>query len=174
VTQNIDPPCPGGQPAVVARQLADTPIRHRIRAPGKIATVFAVESFTDELAAAARVDPVAFRRRRLTDPRALAVIDQAASMIGWEPRPLVLARRRAISSSAGASCATNRTRITWRWRWSAVSKAGGDCPPRYVRPRLRSDRQSRRTAQPVEGSIQTLSRALRRSDSPPRGRASIG
>jgi CO/xanthine dehydrogenase Mo-binding subunit len=88
VTQNIDPPYAVANLRVVARQLADTPIRQsNLRAPGKIGTVFAVESFTDELAAAARVDPVSFRRRALTDPRALAVIDRAASMIGWQPRP---------------------------------------------------------------------------------------
>src|SRR5262249_175899 len=28
-----------------------------------------------------------FRRRGLTDPRALAVLDAAARMIGWQPRP---------------------------------------------------------------------------------------
>jgi CO/xanthine dehydrogenase Mo-binding subunit len=50
-------------------------------------TLFAVESFTDELASAARVDSLAFRRRQLGDPRALAVLDRVATMIGWQPRP---------------------------------------------------------------------------------------
>jgi len=41
----------------------------------------------DELAAAAAADAIEFRRRGLTDPRALAVIDRAARMIDWQPRP---------------------------------------------------------------------------------------
>jgi nicotinate dehydrogenase subunit B len=49
--------------------------------------VFAVEGFIDELAAAAGMDALAYRRRGLTDPRALAVLDRAAAMIGWQPRP---------------------------------------------------------------------------------------
>jgi hypothetical protein len=53
-----------------------------LRAPGKMGTIFAAESFTDELASAAGIDAVAFRRQGLTDPRALAVIDRAAAMIG--------------------------------------------------------------------------------------------
>jgi CO/xanthine dehydrogenase Mo-binding subunit len=58
-----------------------------LRAPGKIGNVFAVEGFTDELAAAAGADPVAFRLSRLTDPRAVAVITRATEMFGWQPRP---------------------------------------------------------------------------------------
>src|SRR5262249_559627 len=64
-----------------------TPLRlSNLRAPGKIANVFAVESFTDELAAAVSADPVAFRLRGLTDPRAIAVLKRAAEMIGWQAR----------------------------------------------------------------------------------------
>lgn len=82
VTQNVDPPYTVPNLRVLAHQLKDTPIRlSNLRAPGKIANVFAVESFTDELAAPAAVDAVAFRRRALTDPRAIAVLDRAASML---------------------------------------------------------------------------------------------
>jgi nicotinate dehydrogenase subunit B len=57
-----------------------------LRAPGKIANVFAVEGFTDELAAASGVDPVAFRLSRLTDPRAIDVLKRAAQAFDWQPR----------------------------------------------------------------------------------------
>jgi nicotinate dehydrogenase subunit B len=87
-TQNLDPPYAMPHLRVTSKLLSNTPIRlSNLRAPLKIGNVFAVESFTDELAAAARMDAIAFRRQGLTDPRALAVIDRAAAMIGWRPRP---------------------------------------------------------------------------------------
>jgi nicotinate dehydrogenase subunit B len=86
-TQNLDPPYSVPHLRVSSRAIANTPIRlSNLRAPNKIGNVFAVESFVDELAAAAGMDPVAFRRKGLKDPRALAVLDRAAEMIGWEPR----------------------------------------------------------------------------------------
>jgi CO/xanthine dehydrogenase Mo-binding subunit len=87
-TQNLDPPYAVPNLRVTSRALANTPIRlSNLRAPNKIGNVFAVESFVDELAAAAGVDPVAFRRKGLKDPRALAVLNRAADMIGWRSRP---------------------------------------------------------------------------------------
>jgi nicotinate dehydrogenase subunit B len=88
MSQNGDPPYAASNVRVVVHYLKGTPLRpSNLRAPGKVANVFAVESFTDELAAAAGVDAVEFRLRGLTDPRALDVIKRAAEMIGWEERP---------------------------------------------------------------------------------------
>ena len=88
MSQNGDPPYSASNVRVVVHYLKGTPLRpSNLRAPGKVANVFAVESFTDELAAAAGVDAVEFRLRGLTDPRALDVIKRAAEMIGWEGRP---------------------------------------------------------------------------------------
>jgi len=88
ISQNGDPPYAAPHVKVVVHWTKQTPLRiSNLRAPGKIANVFAVESFTDELAAAAGVDPVAFRRRGLADPRALAVLERAAAMMEWKPRP---------------------------------------------------------------------------------------
>jgi len=87
MTGNADPPYSVADLRVVAHILKDTPLRlSNLRAPGKIGNVFAVEAFTDELAAAAGMDAVAFRRRGLTDPRALAVLDRATAMMDWQPR----------------------------------------------------------------------------------------
>jgi CO/xanthine dehydrogenase Mo-binding subunit len=88
ITQNGDPPYQADSVRVVAHLLKDTPLQlSNLRAPGKIANVFAVEGMTDELAAAAGVDAVAFRRAKLTDPRALEAIDRAAEAFGWTARP---------------------------------------------------------------------------------------
>jgi nicotinate dehydrogenase subunit B len=87
MTMNADPPYAASNVRVTAHFLKGTPLRlSNLRAPGKIANVFAVESFTDEMAAAAGMDPVEFRLRGLKDPRAIAVIRRAAEMIGWQSR----------------------------------------------------------------------------------------
>src|SRR5258708_7920805 len=87
MTQNADTPYAAPHVRVVAHLLKDTPLRpSNLRAPGKIANVFAVEAFTDELAAAAGIDPVAYRLRGLTDRRAIDVIQRTTEMFGWKPR----------------------------------------------------------------------------------------
>ncbi|HEV2678750.1 MAG TPA: xanthine dehydrogenase family protein molybdopterin-binding subunit [Aliidongia sp.] len=54
------------------------------RGVGPTHNVFVVESFVDELAAAAKQDPVAYRRSMLDkNPRALAVLNLAAEKSGW-------------------------------------------------------------------------------------------
>ena len=56
-----------------------------LRSLGAFANVFAIESFIDELAAAAGVDPVAYRVRHMADPRAVDVIEAAAALAAWDP-----------------------------------------------------------------------------------------
>src|SRR2546423_13221903 len=55
-----------------------------LRALGAYMNVFSIESFMDELAAAARTDPVEFRLRQIDDPRARDVIRVAAERFGWD------------------------------------------------------------------------------------------
>jgi CO/xanthine dehydrogenase Mo-binding subunit len=54
---------------------------------------FGNESFLDECAAAARQDPVAYRRALLArDPRALELLDRLVALSGWTARPAGAAR----------------------------------------------------------------------------------
>jgi CO/xanthine dehydrogenase Mo-binding subunit len=88
ITQNGDPPYTADNVRVLVHWVKEVPLQlSNLRAPGKIANVFAVESFTDELAAAAGIDPIAFRLDRLGDPRAIEVITRTASACGWQRRP---------------------------------------------------------------------------------------
>jgi CO/xanthine dehydrogenase Mo-binding subunit len=88
VSQNGDPPYRAQAVRVDAHWLGPAPLRpSNIRAPGKVANCFAVESFVDELAAKAKVDPLEFRVRDLADPRGIEVMRRVAQMIGWQPRP---------------------------------------------------------------------------------------
>jgi nicotinate dehydrogenase subunit B len=69
---------------VINHLLPEMPVRvSALRTLGGYANVFALESFMDELAAAAGLDPVEFRLRHLSDPRARAVVEAVASKAGW-------------------------------------------------------------------------------------------
>jgi len=88
IYQNIDPPYTMPNVNAVVHWIPDAPLRtSAIRAPGKIANTFAVESFVDEIAALVRVDPVEFRLRRLTNPRGVEVLRRTAARMGWQARP---------------------------------------------------------------------------------------
>ena len=73
---------------VISHFLPAMPIRvSALRALGGYMNVFAIESFMDELAAAAGADPVDFRLKHLDDGRARDVISTAAQRFGWSTRP---------------------------------------------------------------------------------------
>lgn len=68
----------------VSHQISRMPLRtSALRALGAYVNVFAIESFMDELAAAAGRDPLEYRMSQLPDPRGRAVIEAAASRFGW-------------------------------------------------------------------------------------------
>jgi CO/xanthine dehydrogenase Mo-binding subunit len=99
ITQNGDPPYQAGAVRVAVHWVKQTPLQlSNLRAPGKVANVFAVESFTDEIAAASGVDPIVFRLARLNDPRAAEVITRAARAFDWQPRPSPNPRAREQST----------------------------------------------------------------------------
>ncbi len=97
IHQNVDPPYQFPNMRAVIHWIRDTPLRtSNLRAPGKVANSFAVESFTDELAQLVGADPVEFRLRYVKDPRGIEVIRRAAARFGWTPRP----RPRAADPTA--------------------------------------------------------------------------
>jgi len=82
----------------------ETPLRTgNLRDPNGPQSTFAAESFIDEMAAAAKADPIEFRMRMLTAgngddngfrrARSIAVLKAAAEKYGWQPRPAATGRR---------------------------------------------------------------------------------
>jgi CO/xanthine dehydrogenase Mo-binding subunit len=66
--------------------IMENPVRtSALRTLGAYANVFAIESFMDELAAAAGIDPVAFRLAHIKDERERAVIEAVAKAAAWKP-----------------------------------------------------------------------------------------
>ncbi|MHB0775820.1 xanthine dehydrogenase family protein molybdopterin-binding subunit [Halomonas sp. WWR20] len=66
---------------------AQSPLRpSALRTLGAIQNTFANESFIDELAFAAKTDPLAFRLRYLHEPRAVAVVEAVTQRAGWPGR----------------------------------------------------------------------------------------
>jgi len=106
IHQNIDPPYTMTNMHAVAHLIADAPLRtSALRAPGKIANTFAVESFTDEVAALTGADPLEFRLKRLTNPRGVEVLRAVATRMGWQPRPSPRAVDRTAAVMTGRGLA---------------------------------------------------------------------
>lgn len=106
ISQNADPPYTVANVKVSAHWLADAPLRpSNIRAPGKVANCFAVESFIDQLAAAAKMDPLAFRLRDLANPRGVEVLKRCGALIDWAPRPSPASTPRTAGVARGRGIA---------------------------------------------------------------------
>jgi len=87
ISQNGNPPYRAENVRVNVHWLDSAPLRpSNIRAPGKVANCFAVESFVDELAARAQIDALDFRMRGLADARGIEVLERCAKLFAWNRR----------------------------------------------------------------------------------------
>ena len=69
---------------ISVRLVETAPLRvSSLRSLGVHGNIFALESFVDEVAAAAGADPIEFRLRHLTDPRARDVLKTAVERSSW-------------------------------------------------------------------------------------------
>ncbi|NBT68780.1 MAG: xanthine dehydrogenase family protein molybdopterin-binding subunit [Betaproteobacteria bacterium] len=94
ISQNGNPPYSTPHVEVSANWHKDAPLRpSNIRAPGKIANCFAVESFTDELSHLAGVDPLEFRLQGMSDARGIEIIQRTSKLIGWKKRNTPVTKR---------------------------------------------------------------------------------
>jgi len=94
---SIDPPLPAGGAQrnaipgyefpdllVMQHYVREAPVAgSSLRSLGAFGNVFGIESFMDELAAAAKADPVEFRLRHLEDARGRAVLEEAVRKSNW-------------------------------------------------------------------------------------------
>ena len=107
--RNADPLYPFKQKRIVKHVQLQPPVRvSSFRGLGAFANIFAIESFMDELAVAANIDPVAFRLQNLKDKRAIAVIEAAATKGNWgAPMPQNWGRGIAFAQykNSAAYCA---------------------------------------------------------------------
>jgi len=107
--RNADPIYDVGRRRVTGHRVTEAPLRtSAMRALGAFLNVFASESFVDELAADAGLDPVDFRLAHLSDPRARAVVELAAAQAGWgDPLPDSTGRGLGFAryKGTGAWCA---------------------------------------------------------------------
>ena len=89
-----------------ARSLrADSPLRQgSYRSLAAAGNVFARESFMDELAHAAKADPLAFRLAHLKNERLRAVLEKAAKEFDWANRR----RQKVENVGVGLACGTDK------------------------------------------------------------------
>lgn len=80
------PPYAYGNLRVKVNDMAPIVRASWLRGVSALPNAFAHESYVDELATAAGVDPVAFRLRHLHDPRAADLVRETAQKAGWRMR----------------------------------------------------------------------------------------
>lgn len=104
----IDGQCSGGgtirHERVLTRTVLSPFFTGPLRSPLRIQNTFANECFMDELCAAAKADPLAFRLAHLTDARVTGVLKAAASASGWQPRLPAARPKSGVAQGRGLAC----------------------------------------------------------------------
>ncbi len=79
-----------------------------LRSPMDLSISFAAEQTIDELAHAVLMDPVAFRRHNMTDPRWIGVMDAVTKAANWAPRVAHSAPQRGrVATGRGVGLGTH-------------------------------------------------------------------
>ena len=80
-----------------------------LRSPLDVSFAFASEQALDELAHMAGLDPLEFRRRNMSDPRWLAVLDAVSKAARWTPRSASPRARANVVTGRGIGLGTHMT-----------------------------------------------------------------
>jgi isoquinoline 1-oxidoreductase len=108
---------------------ADSPLRQgSYRGLAATANHFARESFMDELAHAAQVDPLAFRLAHLKNDRLRAVLEKAAKEFAWVERR----RKPAPNTGVGLACGTEKGSYVATCAEVEVDRSNGEIHVRHV------------------------------------------
>ena len=109
--RNAEPPYRFPRVSIVSHFVPEAPLRvSALRSLGAFANVFAAESFMDELALRAGVDPVAYRLRHLDDERLRQVLTEAVAAAPTpcggprRGRGVALARYKNLQSCVAVVC----------------------------------------------------------------------
>jgi nicotinate dehydrogenase subunit B len=78
-----------------------------LRSPLDVSFAFASEQALDELAHMAGIDPLEFRRRNMSDPRWLAVLDAVSKAARWTPRSAAARARGNVVTGRGVGLGTH-------------------------------------------------------------------
>ena len=141
----------------VCHRLETTPFRPSwIRTPGRMQNTYANECFMDELAAAAKADPIEFRLKYLdpADKRGIEVLNRLTALAKWETRAIAAGGSGSgdIATGRGVSYVKYELVRTYVGVVADVEVDRADRrDPRHALlrgPRLRPDHQPRRAAQP--------------------------
>jgi isoquinoline 1-oxidoreductase len=108
---------------------SDPPLRHgSYRGLAATANIFARESFMDELAAEAKIDPLEFRLAHLEEGRLRDVLKAAANKFKWAQR----VKQKNPTVGVGIACGTEKGSFTAACVEVGIDKDKGDISVRHV------------------------------------------